>query len=361
MSRREWKSEIRTTAEIFLVIFLVTAIAVTVSTLLLLHNANADRAQLLRYATPTFFNVLFLTFLYTAVYMLWRYFTVVKPARKIQSALSRMTSGDFEVKLDLNETYGNLLPIAADVNVAAEELKSVETLKTDFLSNVTHELKTPLAGMKSYAQLLRAPGLSEEERMEYAESMIQSLTRMDGLITDILRLNKLENQKLTPKCERFDLSAALTECILLFEPIWEDKDITLEIEIPDNVFVVADRELLDLIWNNLLSNAFKFTPNGGTVGVSLTKKSDTICVSISDTGPGISAETGRHIFDKFYQGDPSHATKGNGLGLALVKRVLDLTGSEITVHSKVGKGSTFTVLLREAKGDAAHGTGKQSV
>ncbi|MBR3586128.1 MAG: HAMP domain-containing histidine kinase, partial [Oscillospiraceae bacterium] len=158
--------------------------------------------------------------------------------------------------------------------------------------------------------------------------------------------NRLENQRISPAKMPFDLSAQLTECLLGFETVWEEKQIEIEPDIEDGVVVVADKELLSIVWNNLLSNAFKFTEPGGTVGVTLKSEGEDASVTIRDTGCGISSEAGKHIFDKFYQGDTSHATQGNGLGLALVKRILDMTGGEIEVESKPGKGSTFTVKLR---------------
>ena len=169
--------------------------------------------------------------------------------------------------------------------------------------------------------------------------------RLNSLITNILRLNRLENQQISLKSEEFDLGGQLTECLLGFEAVWEEKGIEIEPDIEDDVRIASDRELLSIVWNNLLSNAFKFTEPGGTVSVALKADHDDAVVSVRDTGCGIPPETVRHIFDKFYQGDTSHSVQGNGLGLALVRRILDIVGGEIRVESTPGEGSTFIVRI----------------
>jgi len=166
------------------------------------------------------------------------------------------------------------------------------------------------------------------------------------LITNILKLNKLENQQIFPQPLAFDLSEQLCESLLQFEDLWEQKSLHIEADIQDNVHIRSDAELLSLVWNNLISNAVKFTPEGGCIGVCLKTEGDSIIISVSDTGCGMKPETGMHIFEKFYQGDTSHATQGNGLGLALVKRVIDILNGEISVESIYGEGSTFTVKLK---------------
>ena len=226
------------------------------------------------------------------------------------------------------------------------ELGSTETLRTDFIANVSHELKTPLAVMGNYATMLQRPGLSEAERIEYAKAISHSSRRLAALITNILKLNKLENQQIFPKHEEFDLSGQLCEALLQFEDAWEQKNLNIETNIEDEVRLCSDPELLSLVWNNLISNAVKFTSEGGTISVTLKGEDNAILVSVSDTGCGMKPETGKHIFEKFYQGDTSHATQGNGLGLALVKRVVDILNGEISVQSIYGQGSTFTVKVR---------------
>ncbi|MBQ8903718.1 MAG: HAMP domain-containing histidine kinase, partial [Oscillospiraceae bacterium] len=211
---------------------------------------------------------------------------------------------------------------------------------------VSHELKTPLAVMQNYGTMLQSPDLTNEKRIEYAKGITDNSRRFANLITNILKLNKLENQQIFPVSEQFNLSEQLCQSLLQFEDIWEQKNIEIETEIEDSVDINSDSELLSLFWNNLFTNAFKFTENGGPVSVSLSADDEHATVKISDTGCGISAETGKHIFEKFYQGDTSHAMKGNGLGLALVKRVVDIMNGEIAVESKVGMGSTFTVRLK---------------
>ena len=184
-----------------------------------------------------------------------------------------------------------------------------------------------------------------KDRMEYAGAILQSTRRLAALIANILKLNKLENQQIFPKHEQYDLSGQLCEALLGFEDVWEEKGLHIETRIEDEVAICSDRELLSLVWSNLISNAVKFTPAGGSVGVSLVPEGRHVLVSVTDTGCGIDPETGKHIFEKFYQGDTSHATQGNGLGLALVKRVIDILDGEITVRSLPGQGSTFTVKL----------------
>ena len=230
----------------------------------------------------------------------------------------------------------------------AEELSSVETLRTDFIANVSHEMKTPLAVMQNYGTLLQTPDLSKEKRIEYAKGINDASHRLSEMITNILKLNRLENQQIFPEPKEYDLGEQLCECLLQFENVWENKNIEIETDIEEGVKVIADSELLSLVWNNLFSNAFKFTPDGGAVSVSLTSTAHHAVIKVKDTGCGMTAEVGSHIFEKFYQGDRSHSVQGNGLGLALVKRVIDILHGEIGVESAVGVGTTFTVKIRRS-------------
>ena len=168
------------------------------------------------------------------------------------------------------------------------------------------------------------------------------------MMTNILKLGRLENQQNYPNPTTFDLGEQLCESLLQYESTWERKNIEIETELAENVIVSADAELLSLVWNNLFSNAFKFTENGGKVTLTLTADERYATVKVTDTGCGMSAEVGAHIFEKFYQGDTSHATQGNGLGLPLVKRVVDIMQGEIGVESAIGIGSTFTVRIRRS-------------
>lgn len=300
-------------------------------------------------ARLTFGNVVVLSALFTAVDAVRRKILVTRPIRRITAAAERMTAGDFSVRIPpARGTYGeeNYGQIINCLNKMAQTLSGVETLRTDFIANVSHELKTPLTVMRNYAVLLQSPDLPEEKRMEYAKGVSDASIRLSNLISNILRLNKLENQQITPTAEAFDLSDQLIQCLLQYEHVWESKGIDIDTEIPDGIRVQADPELMALVWNNLLSNAFKFTESGGTVSLKLTADGETVTVRVSDTGCGMTPEVGEHIFEKFYQGDTSHSSQGNGLGLALVKRVVDMVQGEIQVESVSGKGSAFAVKLQ---------------
>lgn len=233
----------------------------------------------------------------------------------------------------------------------AKELRGVETLRTDFIANVSHEMKTPLAVMQNYGTLLCAHDLSDEKRIEYAKAITDASRRLADMMTNILKLNRLENQSIYPSVETYNLSEQLCESLLQFESVWEKEGIEIETDIEENLLVSADAELLSLVWSNLFSNAFKFTERGGSVTVSLSSDDNYATVKVRDTGCGMSAEVGAHIFEKFYQGDTSHATQGNGLDLALVKRVVDIMQGEISVESALGVGTTFSVKIRKAKNE----------
>ncbi len=300
-------------------------------------------------AIITFWNVVLLSLICTVIDALRRKFTVDRPVNKIVSAANKIAKGDYSVRIPkLNSIHraDGLDEITECFNKMAEELSGVETLQTDFIANVSHELKTPLAVMQNYATLLQQADLSEEDRMRYAKDVSEACRRLAGLITNILKMNKLENQQIYYSVMKYSLDEQLCECLLAFENVWEGKEIEIETDIAEDVEINADPELLSLVWNNLFSNAFKFTENGGKVSVSLTTEGEYAVVSVADTGCGITPEIGKHIFEKFYQGDTSRATQGNGLGLALVRRVVDIMGGDIAVSSEVGKGSTFTVKLR---------------
>lgn len=274
--------------------------------------------------------------------------TYDEPMKQLAQATDKVANGDFSVYVPVLHTADKadyMDVMIGDFNRMVEELGSIETLKTEFFSNVSHEIKTPLAVMQNTAELLRNEGLPPMQRQEYVENIIQASKRLSTLITNILKLNKLEKQTISPEVSSYDICAQLIECALLFESVWEEKEIEFIPDIEEQTNVYADASLMELVWNNLLSNAFKFTPTGGTVTLTQSSSVEAVTVSISDTGQGMDGETVRHVFDKFYQGDTSHATEGNGLGLALAQRVLELMDCSITVTSKLGEGTTFTVRI----------------
>ena len=274
--------------------------------------------------------------------------TYDKPMKELAKAADKVAHGDFSVyipPLHTSNRHDYLDLMFLDFNQMVAELGSIETMRTDFIANVSHEIKTPLAAIQNYTQLLQRPGLSQSERDAYLAAIQDSTRRLSELITNILKLNKLESQQITPRRETYDLCRQLSECALAFEPVWEEKGIEFDAELEDRAVIQADASLMELVWNNLLSNAFKFTEPGGTVTLLQTSDEHAVFVAVSDTGCGISEGAQRHIFDKFYQGDTSHAAEGNGLGLSLALRVLQMMDGEISVDSAEGRGTTFTVRL----------------
>ena len=266
------------------------------------------------------------------------------PLQEISKATEKVSKGDFSVSVPTvnpPEKYDYLDYMILDLNKMIEDLNGIETLRTDFISNVSHELKTPLAVIQNYARLLQTPDLTEENRQEYARAIFHNARELTSLITNILKLNKLENQQIYPKVPPYDLGEQLRECLLGFEEAWSAKNLELEVEIEDGIMTTTDGQLLSLIWNNFISNAIKFTPENGKIIVRLQKLGELIQVSVQDSGCGMDEKTMSHIFEKFYQGDTSHATKGNGLGLALAARVADICKGKIRVESHPEKGSVF--------------------
>ena len=339
----------------YVVFFLLVAFVVTCCMMLFIRTMSRTMdltftsENIGEAAKITFLNVILLTVLFTSIDYLRRKLTVTRPVKIITDATERIMSGDFSVRIPPMQDFAGesgFNQIADAINQMAVELSGTETLRTDFIANVSHELKTPLAVMGNYATMLQRPGITEEEKNEYAKAISESARRLAQLITNILKLNKLENQQIFPQTAEYDLGEQLCDCLLQFEDAWERKELNIETDIEDDVRIRSDSELLSLVWNNLISNAVKFTPDGGTIGLQLKTEGNLVTVSISDTGCGIKPEVGLHIFEKFYQGDTSHATQGNGLGLALVKRVVDILNGEIGVQSVFGQGSTFTVKFR---------------
>ena len=270
--------------------------------------------------------------------------SIIQPIRDLSAAAAEIAKGNFKVRVrEPSDPEYSIL--AQNFNKMAEELAGTETLRGDFISNVSHEFKTPLASVQGFAKLLQSDDITEQEREEYTQIIIDETSRLSKLSSNILKLTKLENQKTVGKKTRFSLDEQIRKILLVLEPEWSKKKIDLDIDLED-IMYVGSEELMAQIWQNIINNAIKFTPEGGKISVKLFRNEKNISAEIWDNGPSIAPDVKAKIFDKFYQGDRSRATEGNGLGLALVKRIIELSEGSIEVENDMKKGGVcFRISL----------------
>lgn len=278
--------------------------------------------------------------------------TVLKPLSELVKATRRVINGDFNVTLEIGwterHTIKELRELIRDFNEMTKELRRTELFRNDFISNFSHEFKTPLVSIRGFARQLYEGDLSPEQQREFSKIILDETEYLSVLSQNTLLMTNLENKDIITEKTDFSLDEQLRDCMIRLEPQWSEKNIDIDMDL-DEIDFYWNKSMLGHVWNNLFDNAVKFTPAGGSIFVSLKRENGLIVVRVKDSGCGIPENSIPYIFEKFYQADPSHATKGNGLGLPLVKKIIELCGGDITVSSEVGNGTEFTVELRDKR------------
>ena len=267
------------------------------------------------------------------------------PIKKLRGAMDKVAAGDFSVRLEEKSSSKEIMEIYTGFNLMTNELGSIEILQTDFVSNVSHEFKTPISAIEGYSTLLQGSDNLEDEQKEYVDKILCNTKRLSSLVGSILLLSKLENQQIPIHQTEYSLDEQIRQSVVALETAWVSKDIELDVDL-DRVSYVGNEPMMRHVWENLISNSVKFSPQGSTVKLRLTKKPRKLIFTVEDQGPGLSEEAQKHIFDKFYQADTSHKQEGNGLGLAMVKRILTIENGQITAENLPEGGCRFTVTLR---------------
>lgn len=267
------------------------------------------------------------------------------PIKKLRGAMDKVAEGDFTVRLEEKSSSKEIMEIYTGFNLMANELNSTEILQTDFVSNVSHEFKTPINAIEGYSTLLQGSETLDESDREYVDKILLNTQRLSSLVGSILLLSKLENQQIPTNQAEYRLDEQIRQSVVALETAWVQKDIELDAEL-DRVSYLGNEPMMRHVWDNLIANAIKFSPQGGVVKLRLTKRLRKLVITVEDQGPGLSEEAQKHIFDKFYQADSSHKQEGNGLGLALVKRILTIEKGQITAENIPEGGCRFTVTLR---------------
>lgn len=270
------------------------------------------------------------------------------PIQNLIEALQKVAGGDFTIRLPENQKDAYAYNMNANFNKMVKELNSMEMLQSDFIQNVSHEFKTPLASIEGYATLMNGAPLPDELH-GYSQHILESARQLSTLTGNILRLSKLENQGIISQKESFSLDEQIRQAILSLEPLWEPKHLDIDMDLPETAYY-GNENLLFQVWTNLFSNAVKFTPPGGSICVRCHLTPEAIRVVIKDTGIGMAPEVQAHIFDKFYQGEHNRNIEGNGLGLALASKIIALCNGRIEVESQPDEGASFTVWLPVGSG-----------
>jgi signal transduction histidine kinase len=268
----------------------------------------------------------------------------VSPVVELSNATKQIAAGKFDITLNCMERKDEIGQLAQNFMFMAQELKSNQYLAKDFISNVSHEFRTPLAIISGYAKLIDSDQITEEERHDYFMKIQSETDRLIKLVTNILNLSKLDNTKIPEQLKQFSLDEQIRQAILSLDPQWRAKCIQLKVDLPE-INYYGNEDLLNQVWSNILDNAVKFSGVNGTINVQMHIDGHMVIVKIEDNGIGMDAATQKRVFERFYQGDPSHSEQGNGLGLALVKQILEVLGADINIDSELGIGSVFTVSL----------------
>jgi signal transduction histidine kinase len=268
---------------------------------------------------------------------------LLRSHHRLIAATKEVAAGNFNINVK-ESGLREIDRLTKSFNEMAKELSSIETLRSDFINNISHEFKTPIVSIRGFARRLKKNSLTEAQRNEYLDIIVSESERLTRLSSNVLLLSSLESTEIVMEKEEYPLDEQIRRTVLLLEPQLQKKRLEVDSHI-ESVQILANDELLSHLWINILSNAIKFSPDGGTIKITLTRKDDEAVVTISDTGTGMNEEVKKHIFEKFYQGDSSRATEGNGLGLSLVKRILELENGRISVVSELGKGTRFIVSL----------------
>ena len=266
------------------------------------------------------------------------------PITQLSDAMKKVADGDFSVRLTADKGIREIEDIYANFNLMAKDLGATEILQTDFVSNVSHEFKTPINAIEGYATLLQGDENLSPEMEQYVEKILFNTKRLSGLVGNILLLSKVDNQVIQSRVSTFRLDEQIRQSVVLLEPKWEEKDLEFDVDL-ERVEYTGDESMLMHVWNNIIGNAIKFDPPGGYVGIKMKQRDGEITVTVEDSGPGVDEEAKKHIFDRFYQADSSHKEEGNGLGLALVKRIVDANKGRVTVENRIAGGCRFTVVL----------------
>ena len=325
------------TLQTFFVVLIVMVIATALALMYRVVITDMHMIGVLSMLVPIVVLVTLVNFLFTRY--IYRYLD------KISDAMQKVADGDYTVRLDaekdqpFRELYRNF-------NTMAEELGGVEMLKNDFINGYAHELRTPITSINGFAEmLLNDDGtLSREEKRSYLEIIASESRRLADLAGNSLLMSRLDTQKIIPDKKPFSLDEQLRRCSILLSGQWTEKELDMTMDLDEAVYV-GDYDIMQHLWINLLTNAVKYTPKGGSITVTLKNEEKFIAVSVADTGKGIPPEDRERIFDKYYQTDKSHSKRGLGLGLAICKRIVQLCNGSLTVESDVGVGSTFTVKL----------------
>ncbi len=273
----------------------------------------------------------------------------LRPVQELIQAINQLADGNFHVRIHLDLTQ-EFVRLSDSFNRMAQELENTELLRSDFINNFSHEFKTPIVSLRGFARLLKSDSLSRQEREEYLDIIIHESNRLSQLATNVLNLSKIEKLNILSDMETFGLSEEIRQSILLLASKWQKKEIELIIDM-DELDYHGSRDLLNQGWINLIDNAIKFSPEKGKIKIKLHRKHDMVVFQILDNGCGMEEATKAHIFDRFYQGDPSHTTEGNGIGLTVVQKIVELHKGTIDVQSEAGIGTTFTVSLPEYRSE----------
>ena len=330
---------------VFVFVILLTAIAMTALGLFILTKTGV----LVEGEISLNSVILFMSVISLAIGGLLAFFSSripLKPINNLINKMNRLAAGDFKARLAFGETLSShpaFKEISTSFNTMAEELENTELLRNDFINNFSHEFKTPIVSITGFAKLLAKGNLTDEQKAEYLSAIEEESMRLSTMATNVLKLTKVENQTILSELSTYNLSEQIRSAVLLLEREWTEKNIELQLDF-DDYTIEANEELLKEIWINLFDNAVKFTPRCGTIALTVEEAEEQYLVTVSNTGSEIPPEKRERIFKKFYQADESHATKGNGIGLAIVKRIVDLHGGEITLCSENGMTS-FAVLL----------------